>query len=347
MDIQEIQLLQLQNNFLLSPAEGKAVVQGLCGLQAQFFPNACHALDIRSINGAETLPHLVKNWTLRGTMHLFHEADLPLFLAHCGPLYRLNAWTEKSWWNQRPGWALSPERQAYFTSLLLDALENGPLTREEMKLLCREKGMTEGEENSLFDPWGGGIREMCERGFMHYLPKEEKTFALTPLVQPLPPAEAEKELARRYFSCYGPSTLHDIMYFFHIPKKQAEKRMAALPLSCAACQGQTYFYLESALPLPEKMPSCLFLAGFDPLLLGHEKKESLFLPPEHVRKIFNLSGIVMPSLLVDGRIRGQWKEKGGKLHIALFEKLTKKQRSSLEEAAFARWGHGIKIQYDA
>ncbi len=346
MDIRELQLLQLQHNFLLTPADGKDVVQGLCGLQAQFFPNACHALRIRTENGAETLPHLIKNWTLRGTVHLFHEADLPLFLAQCGPLYRRNEWSEKSWWNQRPGWALSPERQAHFTSIILDEMQKGPLTREEMKILCREKGMTEGEENSLFDPWGGGIREMCERGFMHYLPQEEKAFAPTAQVQPLTREEAERELTRRYFSCYGPSTLHDMMYFFHIPRKQAEKWMAAFSLSSAVCQGRTYYFLDSALPLPEKMPSCLFLAGFDPLLLGHEKKESLFLPPEHLRKIFNLSGIVMPSLLIDGRIRGKWKKKDKKLHVTPFEPLTKKQLASLEEAAFACWGGGIKIQID-
>lgn len=345
MDVQEIKLRQMQNNVLIAPADGRAVVQGLCGLQAQFFPNACHALSIRSKNAPETLPHLMKNWTLRGTVHLFHEADLPLFLAGCGETYRLNAWTETSWWNQRPGWALSPKRQQYFTALLLEALEGGPLTREEMKALCHKNGITEGEANSFFDPWGGGIREMCERGFMHYLPREEKIFALTPRVQPLSPEEAEQELARRYFTFYGPATLHDIMYFFRIPRKKAEKWMAALPLSSAACEGRTYYFQDT--PLPEKMPPCHFLAGFDPLLMGHEKKESLFLPPEHLRKIFNLAGIVMPSLLIDGRIRGKWKEKNGLLSIALFEPLTKKQLASMEETAFALFGENIRLRMES
>lgn len=345
MDFEELQLLQLQNAFLLSPSDGKSVAQGLCGLQAQFFSNARHALSIRCRNAEEILPSLVKNWTLRGTLHLFHSNDLSLFLSGCGSLYRKNEWTEKSWWNQRPDWALTPKRQQYFTSLVLEALENGPMTRESMKTLCRQNGITDAEENSFFSPWGGGIREMCERGFMHYLPLEEKTFALSPIIQPMEKEEAELELARRYFTHYGPATLHDALYFFHAPAKQVKKWLDRLPLSETACSGRTYFFIRPSVRMPANLPACLFLAGFDPLLMGHEKRESLFLPAEYLRNIFNLAGIVMPGLLVEGRIRGKWKEQNGKLSVTLFESLTKQQLSSLEKAAFACWGGGIQIQY--
>lgn len=338
MDIQQILYARLHNQFLLQPASPEHVTKALCGIQAQFFSHARHALRIRCGEmEAESLSGMVKNWTLRGTMHLFHQADLPLFLAGCGQLYRKNEWTEKSWWNQRPDWALTPRKQQDLAEIILDNLAKGSMTREEMKAVCRGRGMEEREEQSFFDPWGGGIREMCERGFMHYLPQEEKVFALSPIIQPMEKEEAELELARRYFTHYGPSTVHDAMYFFHAPAKKVNSWLEKLPLTAFSCNGSVYFGMEDHLPQPGAIPPCLFLAGFDPLMLGYEKKENPFLPPECMRKIFSLSGIVMPALLMDGRVKGMWKEKGGKIIITLVEPLTKKQLTALEDKARALW----------
>lgn len=339
MDIKTIRSARLRNQFLLSPAPLQQVTQGLCGIQAQFYTHALHALRIRcpETEEKELSDRLAKGWTLRGTMHLFHQADFPLFLAGCGTLYRKNEWTQKSWWNQRPGWALTPQRQQYFTQCILDALKKGPLSREEMKRLCREMGMNEKEEASLFDPWGGGIREMSERGFIHYLAQEEKVFCASPCILPMEAEEAETELARRYFTHYSPATVHDAMYFFHAPAKKVKDWIKKLPLTAVSCNGDTYYVPQNCLPQPEKIPRCLFLAGFDPLMLGYEKKENPFLPPEHMRKIFSLSGIVMPALLVDGKVKGMWKEKGKKILTTLFEPLDKEQMDALKETAHALW----------
>ena len=339
MDLQAIRHARLNSQFLLAPGTLRQVSQGLCGVQAQFFSHAQHALRLRC---RETDEHalseqLVKNWTLRGTMHLFHPADFPLFLAGCGPLYRKNQWTEKSWWNQRPDWALTPERQQYFTQYILETLEKGPVPREELKTLCRQQGMSEKEEQSLFDPWGGGVREMCERGFMHYLAREEKIFCPTPVIEPMSKENAEPELARRYFTHYGPATVHDAMYFFRAPAKKVKSWLEQLPLTAISCNGSTYYGMNDPLRQTEELPACLFLSGFDPVMLGYEKRENPFLPPEHIRKIFSLSGIVMPALLIDGKVKGTWKEKGGKITVSLFEPLTKKQMAATEEAALRLW----------
>lgn len=61
-----------------------------------------------------------------------------------------------------------------------EALEKQSLTREELKDICREAGMTESEESSMFDQWGGGVRELCERGFINYVVQEKK--ALFPFI---------------------------------------------------------------------------------------------------------------------------------------------------------------------
>ena len=93
------------------------------------------------------------------------------------------------------------------------------------------------------------------------------------------------------------------------------------------------------------MPECVFLAGFDQLLLAHEKKESLFLRPENVRAIFNLAGIVMPALLFDGEVAGRWKKSGRKLAVTMFRTPAMRERDGIAAAAVALWDDGVKVQF--
>ncbi|MBP3305715.1 MAG: AlkZ family DNA glycosylase [Oscillospiraceae bacterium] len=322
MTSEEIKLRRLSGQHLLKPAPTQTVVKDLCGIQAQFMGNAMHALKLRCSDFDETGfgKGLVKNWTLRGTVHVFSEEDLPLFIR--SDHYRSNDWSSPSFWNQRDCWALTPQRQAYLSEVILAALGEGSKTREELKAVCRACGMTDAEEGSMFDPWGGGIRELCERGFLNYAVREQKTFCLAPLFAPIPGEAAILELARRYFMNFGPATIHDAMYFFHTAAAQVRKWLSALPVTAAECGGRTYFYIENGTPTGD-IPGCLFLAGFDQLMLGYEKKESLFLPQEHLRSIFNLAGIVQPAVLVDGIAVGRWSQKNGKLKIVLFSSADK------------------------
>ena len=78
MSLEEIKIRRLAGQHLLAPADAQTVVKDLCGLQAQFLSHALHGLSIRT--DRLNTDGLVKNWTNRGTMHLFSIDDLPLFL---------------------------------------------------------------------------------------------------------------------------------------------------------------------------------------------------------------------------------------------------------------------------
>lgn len=330
MTLEELTLRRLNGQHLISPSGVDTVAGKLCGIQAQFFSNAAHSLKIRSYN-PDNLRGLVKNWTIRGTIHLFPAADIPLYLRE--ERYHSDDWSLPSWWNQRPGWALTPERQKYLADVIRDALRDGPRSREALKEICRKEGMTEAEEGSMFDPWGGGIREMAERGFLHQLAREEKTFSLSPEITPMTTETAQLELARRYFTHYGPATIHDCQYFFRASAAQVRKWLSALPVTAAEYHGKTFYYIDRGVPSGE-IPRCLFLAGFDSLILGYEKKESLFLPQEHLRQIFNLAGIVHPAVLVDGQVVGRWKKKDQKLTVTRFSSA---DEVLLRQAAHTLW----------
>lgn len=64
--------------------------------------NVFHSLKIRCTDYSEDTVQdgLIKNWTLRGTVHVFAEDDLPLFM-HCnnGRDYRRNDWRGYTFWS--------------------------------------------------------------------------------------------------------------------------------------------------------------------------------------------------------------------------------------------------------
>lgn len=336
MTREEILTRRLSGQFLTAPSDLRAVARGLCGLQAQFLSNALHALRIRSTDFSEQAAHdaLVKSWTLRGTIHVFDPDDLALYLddAHC----RSNIWDTPSFWNQRADWALSPARQAELTTVITDALSAAPQTREALKAICRAHGMTEDEERSMFHPWGGGLREACERGFACYAVCSKKTLIPCRAFTPMPRDEAALALARRYFTHYGPATVHDAMYFFHAPMREVKGWLDRLPLESVEYDGRTYYWIDSPSQTADA-PVCIFLAGFDPMLLGYEKKESLILAPEHLRQVFSLAGIVSPTVLLHGQIRATWKRKGRSVVLAPLDVISACDRQTIIHAAEALW----------
>ena len=309
MDREEMILRRLSAQHLLCKTDAQTAVKDLCGVQAQFLSHALYGLSIRC-DEVQT-GGLVKSWTNRGTLHLFSVDDLPLFL-HEGrshflrPVDTLEADTY-----------LSATRKAYFADVILDGIAQGIDERDALKSLCESCGMTEVEAKSAFDPWGGLIRALCEAGRICHKVQEAKAFLLCPPFEPMDEASARLELLRRYFTHFGPATVKDAAYFFGITQSQIKPHLSALPLKITNLGGKEYFYISKTSGI-ERMPDCLFLAGFDQFLLGYDKTESLVLPQAHLRDIYNLAGIVRPAVLVKGQVAGWWNLKNRRLKIMLF-----------------------------
>lgn len=350
MTVEELKIRQLTSQYLITPSDKMTVVRDLCGVQAQFMVNAMHSLRIRCNDFDENTvaDGLVKNWSVRGTVHVFAESDLPLFIrCNNGESYRKNEWSGYTFWNNdRRVWALTPERQKYFSEIIVSAVAERSYTRDELKALCRSYGMNEEEEASMFEAWGGGMRELCERGFMSYAVQEKKAYIASPEFKPIPEEAAKLEIARRYFTNMGPATVHDAMYYMGAKQAEVKNWLSILPIESVECEGRTYYYIPSGKSYDKEIPPCVFLAGFDQLMLGYQKKESIYLPQEHLRGIFNLAGIVMPSVLLNGEVIGKWKKKNGKLTVTQFETLTANEQKIITDSAERLWGDVAKILFE-
>ncbi len=309
MTPEQIKQMRLSQQHLLQPTQPKVVVRDLCGLQAQFLSHSLHGLSIRS-NKVNT-DGMLKSWTIRGTIHLFAQEDLPLFL-HEGRSHFLRPVD-----TMEADAYVTADRKAYFADLILDAVSAGTDDREGLKKLCFAKGMTEGEGECLFNPWGGLIRALCEDGKLCHKVQEKKAYRLCPDFVPMEREAALLELGRRYFTYYGPATVKDAAYFFGTTQAQVKMWLQILPVT-ATTLGKDVFYHIGRESGDSTIPHCLFLAGFDPLLLGYEKLESIFLSREHIRNIFTLSGIVRPAILTNGTVTGYWNYKNSKLTVTDF-----------------------------
>ena len=260
MTLEELMLQRLAGQHLLAPADTQAVVKDLCGVQAQFLGHALHGLSIRC--DEVNIDGLVKSWTNRGTMHLFSVDDLPLFL-HEGRTHFLRPVD-----TLESDAYITADRKAYFADLIVDAVAQGIDEREALKAVCEKAGMTESESQSLFDPWGGTIRALCETGRICHKVQEKKAYQLCPTFEPMAEEPARLELARRYFTHFDPATVKDAAYFFGTTQTKVKFWLKQLPVAETSLDGKSYFYIDNGLPAGN-LPGCLFLAGFDQLMLGY------------------------------------------------------------------------------
>ena len=332
MTLEEIKFRRLVGQHLLAPSDTQTVVKDLCGVQAQFLSHSLHSLSIRC-NEIST-DSLIKNWTNRGTMHLFSVDDLPLFL-HEGRMHFLRPVD-----TLESDAYINADRKAYFADLIVDSVSKGIEEREALKAVCAKAGMTERESQSLFDPWGGTIRALCEAGRICHKVQEKKAYQLCPAFEPMAEEPARIELARRYFTHFGPVTIKDAAYFFGTTQTKVKSWLKQLSVTETTLDGKSYFYIDNGLPAGN-LPDCLFLAGFDQLMLGYEKTESLFLPREHMRDLFSLAGIVRPAILVNGTVIGWWNLKNRKLKITLFDPAEQKL---ISDSAAAMWSDLKEIE---
>lgn len=335
MEREELLLCRLKGQHLLSPGENPA--RDLCGLQAQFLCNAVHALRIRS--RAVQVDGLIKTWTLRGTVHLIPEADLPLYIRHCGTAEDV---CQSGWyrWTAKRGQANPPAREIELAQMTVQAITNGIDSRNALRANLRTCGMTEAEEACVFNPWGGMVAELANIGVLAFRvdmldgirPDETKRYRLLAPFAPVEETAARLELLRRYLTHYGPVTLRDAAYFFHWTQGEIKALLEELPVQSVSFEGRDYFYLGCT-PVAASLPEVRLLAGFDPLMLGYRKEDNPFLPNEHLRGIFNLAGIVHPAILLRGQVVGRWQEKNGKVEFTAFESIDAADRRCIEAEA--------------
>jgi len=280
---------------------------------------------------------LVKTWTVRGTLHLVPAADLPMFVGAIGPVRRHSA----GQWLGRAG--IDAKTLDALTNDIVEALADGPLNRRE---IADRVGDAHGAKarKLLIHSWGGVFHIATSHGLVCFGPTvaTQTTFVLTEQwlgasVTPLPLAEAEAELARKFIQAYGPATVRDFAYWAGLYAPDARRMWDRIASELRPVGDALFVHAsvrgKAALP---PSPHVRLLPNFDAFLLGHKGKDAC-VEPARYKKVFKNAGWISPVVLVDGRVAGTWSlERGARglvARVAGFRTFASAVRKAIGEEA--------------
>jgi hypothetical protein len=317
---EQVRLLRLRSQLLhrqstTAPDEPAQVLKELCGVQAQDASAAQLAIRPRSaglvaadIERARVEDHtIVRTWCMRGTLHLLATEDLGWLLALLGPIF------VRSGQRRRKQLGLNEETSHKGVRVIRDRLaEHGPQTRGEIANELIRQGVPAQGQAAYHLLYMAGLQRIICLGPDR---DSEQTFVL--LEDRIAPdtmvteEAAQAELARRYFSAYGPATPEDLASWSGLPVGQARAACEGVrsQLFEVELEGDPMWMLKSRRALleepPPRAPLVRLLPRFDTYLLGYKSRE-LVVDSQHARRIHPGGGMLRPALLVDGRALGTW-----------------------------------------
>lgn len=300
-------------------ADPLAVVSDICGLHAQVLSSAQLTLWARVQDPPDVDEELwkrrslVKTWAQRGTLHLHRTDELPLWVgaqAALKPRYEQKSWLK--------AFKLTPADVTRIIEGVPEALREGPKSREELAAAIHE-GLGRG--------YGDLLKPVAFRGDLIYA--EDGRFALPEPFEPMDPAEATREVARRYLTRYGPATREDLAKWFgHPSPAQAGKWFPEDVVETAF--GLALEADVEAMEAAQPEGHVRLLPAFDQYVVAAPRDDRATVAPE---RIYRPGGWFSPVLLVDGVMAGVWAVEDGVVTIEPFGKVGKAVREAAEAEA--------------
>ena len=330
----EVRARRLARSHLVDRAPAERLVEvarNVCGIHAQVTGSAELQLaarvegitqaDVRAVLWERR--ELVKTWTLRGTLHL-HPAD------------ELTLWTaaRRAVVGEADYVVDEVEQVNEVVAAIGAALKGRRLTREELADAVTAK-VGAAPREKLASGWGFYLGDAAIANELCFGPPQGQrvTFVhpddwLGPQ-RTWEPAEALREVARRYAIAFGP-----------VSDRQFREWFTSRSFTPAAAR-ELWASLDLPEPKPEPVeprPSVRLLPEYDIYVMGFREREHLV--PAHVRERVVAHGkgryegpAAVPFLLVDGVCAGLWsrrkRAKRIELHVEPARRLTKGERSAL------------------
>ena len=321
------------------------VVRRLCGVQAQVASSAELAIRVRrassragEVERALRDGRLLKTWAMRGTLHLLTPEDAGAFLSLIA--------SGRSW--ERPSWqrhfGMTPKQLAALRVVVRDALDDGPLTREELvaAVLARRGLRHLGE--ALRSGWGTLLKPLAWHGDLCFGPSQGSRVTF---VRPedassrwraLPDPDAAATAAIvSYFGSYAPATIAAFGSWLAggwFGTRQLRAWFGAIEdrfVPVDVDGERAYVLAEHVDELVAAAPTTAvrLLAGFDQYVLGPGTGDGRVVPTSRRAAVSRQSGWISPVVVVGGVVRGTWELDGGALRVAWFGEAGRPPRNAL------------------
>lgn len=334
-----------------TPAE---VVRFMLAMQAQDYPGAKWSIGLRSPGTSEAVVDLaiergevVRSWPLRGTLHFTAAEDLGWLLDLTNPRMATTAARRRS----QLGLDDKTVGKAY--DAVGAALESGAaLTRSEVLDVMARADVTIEKQRGYHLLWNLATAKLhCfgpNRGKEHTFVSMAK-WIRKPRI--LSGDEAVAELVGRYFTSHGPATIRDLVGWSKLTIGDIKRGIAAAGKQLVAreVEEQSYWMAAGLEDVAGALleESAHALPGFDEYLLGYQDRTAV-LDSAYAQLVCpGSNGIFMPTIVVNGRVLGTWKQvkKRGELVITaspFAKKLGRDARAAFQKA-LGRLGayHGL------
>ena len=337
-------LLRLHAQFLGSQ-RGTAVVdtvRGAGAIQAQDRLGEQLGIGVRSTGlSAADVDHdrlvdrtVVRNWLMRGTLHLVPSEDLRWMLDLLGEAMDAKAL------KRRADLGISEDDHSKVLKFLRDQLAaKGPMTRAEIGDAFRSAGLpSDGQATPHL------LRTTSLLGVTCFGPERngDSTHVLIDdwLPRADPPPDPAAELARRYFAAYGPATQSDFRWWSGLPAADTRQCLQAAvnDLTEVEVDGQSMWMsqdgaarINDVLDAPQGV--LRVLGPFDPYIVGYAKRD-LDVPDYLLKRVNAGGGMLRPCVLLDGRLVATWDRKrrarGLTVRVTCFEELSTDAQTQLE-----------------
>ncbi|MGW4646216.1 winged helix DNA-binding domain-containing protein [Kitasatospora sp. NPDC004289] len=282
------------------------------GIQAQDAAAARLGLRARglaesaAVERAYAAGEVVASWLMRGTLHLVPKAQLPALLAVFGER-NIAAGARR-----RRELGLTEELLARAERALPEVLTE-PLGRAELVARLNARGVgvePTGQAPAHLTAYLAGRGLLC-RG-AEVAPREPGYVPLA--TGAVDPEAAAADLAARYVAAFGPVSVADFAAWSGLPQGLGRRAFGGIP---EVAEG---LYATSSRPAAGE-PLVRLLGAYDNYLLGYRDR-SLMLDQRFAKRVNAGGGVVKPTLVVDGRVRGTWaRGKDGRPVVEPFEPL--------------------------
>jgi len=278
---------------------------------------------------------ILRTHLLRPTWHFVTPADIRWVLSLSAPrVHAMNAFMYRK---------LELDSTLFKRSndVLTKSLQGGKqLTRVELASALQQAGIdTAGELRMGYILMQAELDALICSGA-----RRGKQFTYALLEERVPPArklerdEALVELIKRYFTSRGPATMKDFSVWSGLTMTDAKHGIEMLKpeLEHEVIDGQTYWFVESALPAKAASARAHMLPIYDEYVMGYRDRSAMLGSLE--REKFNAGGVAFDNLIViNGMLVGSWKRTLSKREVSietnLNTRLTKVEQKAVDAAA--------------
>ncbi len=342
---------RMERHLLDRPAgvDTAAVVERLCGVQAQVASSAAQAIAVRraertdGIDGALAARSLIRTWAMRGTLHLLRPEDAAAVLSLVA--------SARSWltppWQREFATAGQMDAIAEAVSAVLPGTE---LTRDDLALAVVEHSGDASLGEKLTSGWGVLLKPLAWQGLLcNGTTRGNRVTFTTPSTWTSDwPGLSEPDIAvRRALPAYlaahgpaGPETFGQWLLRGSLRRTVTKRWFAELAedglIAPVRVEGETLHARSGdldALAAAEPTTRVRLLPGFDQYVLGPGTADPRIVAPERRGRVSRAGGWISPVVVAGGRVAGTWNAAGPDLAIELWPEAGPVDRAALEAEA--------------